>query len=225
MATPNVRPRSVQWYPSGERSTRPASRSSFSRLFSRVGESSPLAACRARNLSGPARSSQTIRRSHRRDMRSNSAMIGRPVFEPRTLYPGRGVLLRLRLGCAAMLKLREPRGKGLQRQVQAVGEIGHHPVEAAKEQNFQYLLVIIVRAKRLKLGRAERRALVQRISGCDEGLLSRCPAGRAGGPTHNGRDLFVGEVRPLAVNGDMHAPFILASRPGRGPIDHDLSLP
>jgi hypothetical protein len=38
-----------------------------------------------RNWSGPSRSSQITRSAQRRPSRSSSAMIGRPVREPRTL--------------------------------------------------------------------------------------------------------------------------------------------
>src|SRR3954447_6510266 len=49
-----------------------------------VGEASSQAVRSAREVSGPSRSSQTMRSVQRRPRRSSRAMTGRPVLEPRT---------------------------------------------------------------------------------------------------------------------------------------------
>src|SRR5438270_9222412 len=51
---------------------------------------SPQRACSSRNVRASPRSSHSNRSVQRRPSRSNSAMIGRPVRDPRTPLPGRG---------------------------------------------------------------------------------------------------------------------------------------
>jgi hypothetical protein len=55
-----------------------------------LGETPPQASCSARKVRGPSRSSQTMRSTQRRPIRSISAMTGRPLREPRTGWPGLG---------------------------------------------------------------------------------------------------------------------------------------
>ena len=76
---------------------RPASRSSDNLVCITVGEASSQAVRSARDVSDPSRNSHMIRNTQRRPSRSSSAMIGRPVREPRTAgFPGDGGLFRHR---------------------------------------------------------------------------------------------------------------------------------
>jgi hypothetical protein len=70
-----------------------ASRSSPRRVFRIVGLMSPQAVRRSRKFSGLRLSSQMTRSCQRLPSKSSRAMMGRPVFEPRTGLPGRAVLV------------------------------------------------------------------------------------------------------------------------------------
>src|SRR2546427_4616656 len=50
--------------------------------------------CSCRNPAASPRNSHMMRSTHRRPRRSSSAMIGRPVREPRTGLPGVGIVSR-----------------------------------------------------------------------------------------------------------------------------------
>src|SRR5918999_321507 len=69
----------------------PAARSSVRRSVSTLEETCPHRCCRSRNVgTGASRSSHSTRSAQRRPSRSSSAMIGRPVRDPRTGRPGSG---------------------------------------------------------------------------------------------------------------------------------------
>ena len=89
----NESPSFVACHPVAECSfTRSASSNSFSLVARTLVDISSHRPRSSSNRAGSARSSQSTRSVHRRPIRSRSAMIGRPVREPRTGVPGSGVV-------------------------------------------------------------------------------------------------------------------------------------
>jgi hypothetical protein len=92
-ASSNASPSDVSLYPEPLiHSTISASRNSSRRFCITVGDASWQAVLSSRLVMGPSRSSHTIRKVHRRPIKSSRAMIGRPVRDPLT-FAALGIIL------------------------------------------------------------------------------------------------------------------------------------
>src|SRR5579871_1105050 len=169
-----------------ESSTSSASRNSLRRRLRSEGEISPQACCNGRNFSGPCLNSQTARRSCLLDARSSSAMMGRPVSDPRTRLPGNGVAAFFTVFFAALFVIlasvrrrrlrREAAARCLQRQIERVGDIGYGAIEAAQHQYLQDLSLVVMLSQPIEFLFVEGCPEVQGVDGCDQGLLGLAPA-------------------------------------------------
>jgi hypothetical protein len=161
-------------------------------------------------------------------------MTGRPVSDPRTGLPGKGVsvfaarFLTISDSFLHRRTLLVPGWKaasdGFKGQIKCVSYVRDGAVETAQHQYFQDLAIVVVLSKPIEFCSIEGRPRMQSIYGHDQGLLRVIPAWSSRAGMAGGIDLFVCKASVFCERRDVNTPLIFAICLSRRTIDDDLPI-